>query len=102
MTYLDPDNPIGVPHSRHKGMLDGVGTLGKKSMNPERKTYDQAHFLVLEHIEVVDPYVLEHKQLLVQQNLGRGDGWIAKKHMKEFSNGFKDHVTASDLPNDDY
>ena len=54
MSYLDPDNPIGVPHSRHEGRLDGVGTLGKKSMNPKRKTYDHAHFLVLEHMEVVE------------------------------------------------
>ena len=86
MTYLDPDNPIGVPHSRHEGRLDGVGTLGKKSMNPEQKIYDQAHFLVLEHIKVVELYVLEHKYLLVQQNPRRVEGWVAKKHMKEFNN----------------
>ena len=65
MSYLDPDNPIGVSHSRHKGRLDGVGTLGKKSMNPERKTYDQTHFLVLEHMEVVEPYVHKHIQFIV-------------------------------------
>ena len=41
--------------------LDGVRTLGKKSMNPEQKMYDQAHLLVLEYMEVVEPYVLEHK-----------------------------------------
>ena len=61
MSYLDPDNLIGVPHSRHEGRLDRVGTLGKKSMNLERKTYDQAHFLVLKHMEVGEPHVLEHK-----------------------------------------
>ena len=25
MTYLDPDNPIGVSHSRHEWRLDGLG-----------------------------------------------------------------------------
>ena len=30
MSYLDPDNPIGVPHSRHEERLDGVGTLGRR------------------------------------------------------------------------
>ena len=25
MTYLDPDNTIGVPHSRHEGRLMGLG-----------------------------------------------------------------------------
>ena len=101
MSYLDLDNLIGVPHSRHEGRLDGVGTLGKKSMNLERKTYDQTHFLVLEHMELVEPYVLKHKQLIVQQNPRRGEGWVAKKHMKEFNNWFKDHVAASNVPNDD-
>ena len=61
MSYLDPDNPIGVPHSRHEGRFDGVGTLGKKTTNSERKLYDEAHFLVLEHMVVVEPYVFEHK-----------------------------------------
>jgi len=101
MTYLDPDNPIVVPHSRHEGRLDEVGTLGKKSMNSERKTYDKAHFLVLEHMEVVEPYVFKHKQLIVQQNPERGEGWVAKKHMKELNNWFKDHVAASNVPSDD-
>ena len=86
MTCLDPDNLIGVSHSRHECWLDGVGTLSKESMNPERKTYDQAHFLVLEHMEVVEPYVLKHKQLIVQQNPGRGEDWVTKKHMKELNN----------------
>ena len=52
-------------------------------------------------MEVVEPYVLEHKQLIVQQNPGRGECWVAKKHIKEFNNWFKDHVAASNVPNDD-
>ena len=52
-------------------------------------------------MEVVEPYVLEHKQLIVQRNPGRGDGWVAKKHMKEFNNWFKDHVTTGNVADDD-
>ena len=52
-------------------------------------------------MEVVEPYVLEHKQLLVQQNPERGEGWVAKKQMKEFNNWFKDHMAASNVSNDD-
>ena len=52
-------------------------------------------------MEAVEPYVLEHRQLLVQQNPERGDTWVAKKHMKEFNNWFKDCVIASDVSNDD-
>jgi hypothetical protein len=29
MGYMDPQNPIGVPRSRHEGRLSGVGTMGK-------------------------------------------------------------------------
>ena len=48
--------------------------------------YDQSYFLVLEHMEVVEPYVLKHKQLIVQQNPGIGEDWVTKKHMKELNN----------------
>jgi len=82
-------------------MMDGVGTLGKKTTNPKQKSYDQVHFLVLEHMEVVEPYVLEHKQLLVQQNPDRDDAWVSKKHMKEFNNWLKERVTGSDILTDD-
>jgi len=50
---------------------------------------------------VVEPYVLEHKQLLLQQNPERGDAWLAKKHMKEFNSWFKDRVTASNVATDE-
>jgi hypothetical protein len=30
MVYMDPQNPIDVPRSRHEGRLSGVGTLRKK------------------------------------------------------------------------
>jgi hypothetical protein len=32
MGYMDPQNPIGVPRSRHEGRLSGVGTLGKSQL----------------------------------------------------------------------
>jgi hypothetical protein len=28
MGYMDPQNPIGVPRSRHEGRLSGIGTMG--------------------------------------------------------------------------
>ena len=52
-------------------------------------------------MEVVEPYALEHKQLIVQQNSVRGEGWVAIRHMKEFNNWFKDRATASDVSTDD-
>jgi hypothetical protein len=35
MGYMDPQNPIGVPHSWHEGRLSGVGTMGKRSVTPD-------------------------------------------------------------------
>jgi hypothetical protein len=35
MGYMDPQNPIGVPRSQHKGRLLGVGTMGKRSVTPD-------------------------------------------------------------------
>jgi len=55
----DPQNPIGVPHSRHESRLASVGTLGKKSITPGQDTFNKAHFTVLQHTNVVViPYVM--------------------------------------------
>ena len=61
VNYIDPNNPIGVPKSRHEGRLVGVGVLGKMAITPNPKAYDQAHFLVLQQMSEVFPYVDEHK-----------------------------------------
>ena len=47
MCYIDPQNPIGVLRSRREGRLACVGTLGKKSITPDRNAFNQAHFLML-------------------------------------------------------
>jgi hypothetical protein len=39
MGYMDPQNPIGVPRSRHEGRLSGVETLGKKSVSPDADVF---------------------------------------------------------------
>jgi hypothetical protein len=48
MGYVDPQNPMGVPCSRHEDRLSGVGTLGKKSITPPPKAFRKAHFTVME------------------------------------------------------
>jgi hypothetical protein len=47
MGYVDPQNPIGVPRSRHEGRLSGVGTMGKRSVTPDADAYQKAHFTVI-------------------------------------------------------
>lgn len=93
MAYLDPENPIGVAKSRHEGRLAGIGHLGKRTVNPDQDSFRKAHFHVLQHMEVVEPYVMEHKQMLAEQNSERGEAWVAKEHMKRFTMWFKDRVS---------
>jgi hypothetical protein len=90
--YIDPTNPIGIYKSRHEGRLAGIGTLGKKTLNPDREDFRRAHFLVLEHTTEVGPYIDEHKEQLRQANPGRSEAWIAREHMKGFNFWFKKRI----------
>jgi hypothetical protein len=90
--YIDPTNPIGIYKSRHEGRLAGIGTLGKKTLNPDPDDYRRAHFLVLEHTAEVSPYIEEHKEQLRQENPGRSEAWIARAHMKGFNIWFKKRI----------
>jgi hypothetical protein len=90
--YIDPINPIGIYKSRHEGRLAGIGTLGKKTLNPDLDDYRRAHFLVLEHTSEVSPYIEEHKEQLRQENLGQSEAWIARAHMKGFNIWFKKRI----------
>jgi hypothetical protein len=48
MGYMDTQNPIGVPRSRHEGRLSGVGTMGKRSVTPDANAFKMAHFTVIQ------------------------------------------------------
>jgi hypothetical protein len=48
MGYMDPQNPIGLPRSRHEGRLLGVGTMGKRSVTPDADAFQKAHFTVIQ------------------------------------------------------
>jgi hypothetical protein len=87
--YIDPTNLISIYKSRHEERLAGIGTLGKKTLNPDPDDYRRAHFLVLEHTAEVSPYIDEHKEQLRQENPGRSEAWIARVHMKGFNIWFK-------------
>jgi hypothetical protein len=48
MGYMDQQNPIGVPRSRHKGRLSGVGTMGKRSVTSDADAFEKAHFTLIQ------------------------------------------------------
>jgi hypothetical protein len=85
MGYMDPQNPIGVPCSRHEGRLSGVETMGKRSVTPDADAFEKAHFTVIQQLHLITPFANEHKRQLHEDNPNRGRAWIAKMHMQGFS-----------------
>jgi hypothetical protein len=48
MGYMDPQNPIGLPRSRHEGRLSSVGIMGKRSVTPDADAFKKAHLTVIQ------------------------------------------------------
>jgi hypothetical protein len=92
MGYMDPQNSIGVPHSRHEGRLSGVRTIGKKSVTPELDAFQKAHFTVIQQLHLITPFANEHKRQLREDNPDRGRACLAKMHMQGFSRGLRNYV----------
>jgi hypothetical protein len=92
MGYIDPQNPIGVPHSRHEGRLSGVGTMGKRSVTPDVDTFQKAHFTVIQQLHLITLFANEHKRQLREDNPNRGRAWLEKMHMQGFSRWLRDYV----------
>jgi hypothetical protein len=58
---MDPQNPIGVPRSRHEGRLSGAGTIGKRSVTPDADAFQKAHFTVIQQLHLITSFANEHK-----------------------------------------
>jgi hypothetical protein len=83
LNYTDPSNPIGVPKSCHEGRLTGKGTIGKKAITPDPHLFCYAHLHVLQPISIVSEYLDEHKEVLLKDNLGCNESWLANEHMRK-------------------
>ena len=52
--------------SQYEGRLSGKGTLRKKShVCTDDDSFKKAHYAVLQQSSLVDPYIEEHKKILV-------------------------------------
>jgi hypothetical protein len=92
MGYMDPQSPIGVPHSRHESRLSGVGTMGKRLVTPDANAFQKAHFTVIQQLHLITPFANEHKRQLREDNPDHGRAWLAKVHMQGFSRWLRDYV----------
>ena len=93
--YLEGVEPVGLPRSKHEGRLQGVGTIGFKSMNTTYELRMKAHTKVLQHLDVVTPFVAEHKDELRLKNPTKPDSWINSEHEKKFAAWLERRVRSS-------
>jgi hypothetical protein len=102
LNYADSTNPIGLPKSCHEGRLTGKGTIGKKAITPGPDLFRRAHFHVLQQMSIVSEYLDEHKKMLLRDNPGRNELWLANEHMRKFIGWLQEWISGSDTPISEY
>ena len=102
--YIDVENPVGLPVNKHLGRLEGVGhNNGRKELHVDhsgrRTDFDRANLVVLQHLQVVDPWVKKHKKMIVTKYRDRGlqktEGDIIREHNSSFLLWFKEQLVAN-------
>jgi hypothetical protein len=95
--YMADQKPIGVPVSRNTGRLDGKGGLGRANLpvyavNKRRSDdYDRAHFVVLQHLSIIRPYIDMHMKELKHKTPKKGPVALCKDHNTQFARWLKDY-----------
>jgi hypothetical protein len=103
LNYADPSNPIDVPKSCHEGRLTGKGIIGKKAITPYPHLFCCAHFHVLQQMSIVSEYFDEYKEVLLRDNPGRNESWLANEHMRKFIDWLWDQIShSSDTQTSEY
>ena len=107
--YLGIENPVGLPVNRHLGRLAGWGHReGRREMHVDFEgrlaDFERANLVALQHIDVVDPWVVEHKTFIEKTYNDRGqqrtDGDILKEHNSCFTRWFKQKLLSYPLHED--
>jgi len=62
--YLLEIEVVGLPKSRHHGIISGKGTRCEKVMTLTRDEVIQAHFYKLNNTHIVIPYLTAHKDIV--------------------------------------
>jgi hypothetical protein len=77
---------IGLPIPLHEDRLRGRGRMSQKSfIDKYYNSVSEAHFSVLQQLEIVAPYIMEHLLELHKDNIGRTEAWIMKEHRRVFT-----------------
>jgi hypothetical protein len=95
LNYADLSNLTGVPMSRHEGRLTGKGTIAKKAITSDPNILSCAHFHMLQQMSIVSEYLDEHKEVLLRDNPGGNESWLANEHMRKFTGLLQDQISQS-------
>ncbi|KAK1670637.1 hypothetical protein QYE76_058796 [Lolium multiflorum] len=104
--YLDIEDPVGLPQNKHVRRFEGVGHKnGRKElhvhMSGRTSDFDRANLVALQHIDLIDPWLKEHKTMI--ENSGKPmmtEAEIYREHNSSFARWFKDHIDANPPPMD--
>ncbi|XP_042409933.1 uncharacterized protein LOC121999300 [Zingiber officinale] len=95
--YLNGVDPIGVPQSIRdsKANISGLQACNTPIVVPQ-VDLQQAHLTVLENMEEVSPYIIEHKTFLKSmfRKKEKDERWIQDAHNKRFIDWFRAKVAA--------
>jgi len=82
---------IGLPPLRHEGRLDGRGRMGWKSfIPPDYNVVLEAHYSILQQLEIMDPFIELHMNSIRDDNPGSTDNWVHKEHKRQFTAWLKE------------
>jgi hypothetical protein len=96
--YIKDGKRIGLPIPLHEGRLRGRGRMSQKSfVDRDYNSVSEAHFSVLQQLEIVASYIEEHLSELHRDNNGRTEAWIMKEHQRIFTTWLMD----KDIPTKD-
>jgi hypothetical protein len=89
--YVKDEKRIGLPIPLHEGRLRGRGRMGQKSfVNRDYNSVCEAHFSVLQQLEIAASYIEEHLSKFHRVNIGRTEAWIMKEHWRIFTTWLMD------------
>jgi hypothetical protein len=96
--YVKDGKRIGLLIPLHKGRLRGRGRMSQKSfVDRDYNSVSEAHFSVLQQLEIAAPYIEEHLSELRRDNNGSTEAWIMKEHQRVFTTWLMD----KDRPTED-
>jgi hypothetical protein len=82
--YIKDEKGIVLPIPLHEGRLRGR-ICQKSFVDRDYNSVSEAHFSVLQQLEIVAPYIEKHLSELHRDNIGRTETWIMKEHRRVFT-----------------